>query len=394
MRDAYNHRLRLVQSARAIGVKPTARLFATTVPTVRKWLRRYQLQGRSGLREHSRAPHACPHKTSPAVEQQVIALRQKLPTFGAARLQREFDLPVSHMAMQRIWRAHGLPKKRQKKYRRKQDSRPSKPPGHCFSKSARIPRISTILRATGRKRSSSDCPRSSTPPAKYAAVCCSGPSPKNAALLPVRSSPRAFSSISPAAASRYATWSGKPTTAASSKEIFPKHWATASMCSSHRRRTPTRVTSKPSIASKKMSSLTWNSFPVVATSWPRSTPISSTSTSCAPTLTKKIKVPGKSSSGSLPARQSNFAYSRPSCSTTTSATQGDTMNLDFPRGSRTENRCLAARLRQCCGRAGQAPPLRRQAGTKTVGDGKIRGCWWKERRSEVKIVGTVGCGRD
>jgi transposase len=121
MRDAYNHRLRLVQSARAIGVKPTARLFATTVPTVRKWLRRYQLQGRSGLREHSRAPHACPHKTSPAVEQQVIALRQKLPTFGAARLQREFDLPVSHMAMQRIWRAHGLLKKRQKKYRRKQD---------------------------------------------------------------------------------------------------------------------------------------------------------------------------------------------------------------------------------------------------------------------------------
>jgi succinate dehydrogenase/fumarate reductase flavoprotein subunit len=42
MRDAYNHRLRLVQSAREIGVKPTARLFLTTVPTVRKWLRRYQ----------------------------------------------------------------------------------------------------------------------------------------------------------------------------------------------------------------------------------------------------------------------------------------------------------------------------------------------------------------
>ena len=86
-------------------------------------MRHCQLQGRSGLREHSRAPHACPHKTSPAVEQQVIALRQKLPAFGAARLQREFDLPVSHMAVQRIWRAHGLLKKRQKKYRRKQRPR-------------------------------------------------------------------------------------------------------------------------------------------------------------------------------------------------------------------------------------------------------------------------------
>jgi len=32
MKDAYNHRLRLVQSARQIGIKPTARLFSATVP--------------------------------------------------------------------------------------------------------------------------------------------------------------------------------------------------------------------------------------------------------------------------------------------------------------------------------------------------------------------------
>ncbi|MGH9830728.1 MAG: helix-turn-helix domain-containing protein, partial [Blastocatellia bacterium] len=37
-----NHRLRLVESARERGIKPTARLFAATVPTVRKWLRRYR----------------------------------------------------------------------------------------------------------------------------------------------------------------------------------------------------------------------------------------------------------------------------------------------------------------------------------------------------------------
>jgi hypothetical protein len=47
MKDAYNHRLRLVQSARQIGIKPSARLFSTTVPTVRKWLRRFQQQGPS-----------------------------------------------------------------------------------------------------------------------------------------------------------------------------------------------------------------------------------------------------------------------------------------------------------------------------------------------------------
>jgi len=47
--NAYNHRLRLVESARERGIKPTARLFATTAPTVRKWLRRFQRHGPSGL---------------------------------------------------------------------------------------------------------------------------------------------------------------------------------------------------------------------------------------------------------------------------------------------------------------------------------------------------------
>ena len=121
MKDAYNHRLRLVQYARQHGIKPTARAFATTVPTVRKWLRRYQQQGPRGLIEPSRAPHHQPRKTPPAVEQQVVALRIQLPTFGARRLIREFDLPLSHRALERIWRVHGLMKKRRRKYQRKQD---------------------------------------------------------------------------------------------------------------------------------------------------------------------------------------------------------------------------------------------------------------------------------
>ncbi len=121
MKSAYNHRLRLVESARDRGIKPTARLFATTVPTVRKWLRRYQQQGPSGLLEQSRAPHQQPRRTAASLERQVVALRQTLPTFGSRRLIREFDLPLSHRALERIWRQHGLMKKRRRKYQRKQD---------------------------------------------------------------------------------------------------------------------------------------------------------------------------------------------------------------------------------------------------------------------------------
>lgn len=121
MSSAYNHRLRLVAHARLHGIKPTARLFQTTVPTVRKWLRRYQQQGPRGRIELSRAPHHQPGKTSPAREQQVVALRPQLPTFGARRRIREFDLALSHRALERIWRQHGLLRKPPRQYQRKQD---------------------------------------------------------------------------------------------------------------------------------------------------------------------------------------------------------------------------------------------------------------------------------
>lgn len=109
MKNPYNHRLRLVESVRQRGIKPTARLFATSTLTVRKWWRRYQQHGPSGLQEHSRAPHRHPLKTAAHLEQHVVALRKKLPTFGAARLRREFDLPLSahgHAAdLARTWLA-------------------------------------------------------------------------------------------------------------------------------------------------------------------------------------------------------------------------------------------------------------------------------------------------
>jgi len=121
MKNTYSQHLRLVDSARQRGIKPTARLFLTTVPTVRKWLRRYQQHGLSGLLERSRAPRRQARQTPPEIEQQAVAIRQQLPTFGARRLIREFDLPLSHRALERIWRAHGLLKKRRRKYQRKQD---------------------------------------------------------------------------------------------------------------------------------------------------------------------------------------------------------------------------------------------------------------------------------
>jgi transposase len=121
MRDAYNHRLRMVSYARQNGLKAAARFFQTTRRTVRKWVRRHQQDGLKGLVGRSRAPHRQPRKTPAEIEAGVVQLRRRLPTFGARRLIGEFDLPLSHRTLERIWRAHGLIQRRRRKYQRKQD---------------------------------------------------------------------------------------------------------------------------------------------------------------------------------------------------------------------------------------------------------------------------------
>jgi transposase len=121
MKNPFNYRLQLVTWARQHGIKAAARTFRTTVPTVRKWLRRYEKQGLKGLQELSHAPHSCPHKVRGGLAQRVIELRRRLPTFGARRLQREWELPLGHSALERILRQHGLIRPRRRKYQRKQD---------------------------------------------------------------------------------------------------------------------------------------------------------------------------------------------------------------------------------------------------------------------------------
>ncbi len=121
MKNAFSYRLRLVSHARQHGIKAAARAFSTTLPTVRKWLRRWEKQGLKGLQALSRAPHSCPHKIQGELAQRVVDLRRQLPSFGAQRLKREWNLPLSHMAIQRILREHGLLVPRRKKYQKKQD---------------------------------------------------------------------------------------------------------------------------------------------------------------------------------------------------------------------------------------------------------------------------------
>ena len=124
--DKFNLRLRMMQSAKTNGVKPTARLFNTTPKTVRKWLIRYSQERLSGLNELPRIPISCPHKTSPALTRKIVNLRKQFPFKGAKRLKYEHNLACSHTAIGRILKDFDLIRKRIKKHKRKKDLREMK----------------------------------------------------------------------------------------------------------------------------------------------------------------------------------------------------------------------------------------------------------------------------
>ena len=121
-------RLRIVQYAAEHGIKTTARRFGCQPKTVRKWLVRWRAanHSRKALEDQSRAPHSCPHKTSPQMAAHVLRERSKAPCLGARRLKDFCGLKPSVGAIARILRQSGLTRRRKKKYEKKRDMRQAK----------------------------------------------------------------------------------------------------------------------------------------------------------------------------------------------------------------------------------------------------------------------------
>ena len=57
------------------STRETAAAFGVSVQTVRKWRRRYQAEGRDGLRDHASRPHRSPRQVSAMLERRIARLR-------------------------------------------------------------------------------------------------------------------------------------------------------------------------------------------------------------------------------------------------------------------------------------------------------------------------------
>jgi len=76
-----------------------------------KWLQRYKLYGKEGLRNIDRSPPAMPNKTPLDVEMKILDFITTYPTYGPVRIANELTnnhVPVKSSAVYNVLKRHNL----------------------------------------------------------------------------------------------------------------------------------------------------------------------------------------------------------------------------------------------------------------------------------------------
>jgi transposase len=60
-------------------------------PTAYKWITRYDEVGPEGLLDLTRTPHSSPYATSAEIENEVLALRKRFPSWGARKIKARLE---------------------------------------------------------------------------------------------------------------------------------------------------------------------------------------------------------------------------------------------------------------------------------------------------------------
>ena len=80
-------------------------------PTVYKWLSRYELFGNEGLKDKSRAPNSCPHRTSAEILKLVVIEKLKNRKRGPRKVRAQLQRKYPQLELPSISTIHKLLKK-------------------------------------------------------------------------------------------------------------------------------------------------------------------------------------------------------------------------------------------------------------------------------------------
>jgi len=109
-------RARLEERIRAVllyidGGKEAREIATVTgisVRTLRRWIRAYKTGGPQGLRPRKPGPEGGKNSIPKRIEDRIVRLKQKHPSWGARRIRYQYDLPCHWMTVHRIIKRHGM----------------------------------------------------------------------------------------------------------------------------------------------------------------------------------------------------------------------------------------------------------------------------------------------
>jgi len=123
-KDKKQQRYQMIIHSKEHGIKPTARLYATSPKTVRKWLTRFKEGGYQALGDLSHRPHHSPRAIQDDLEKKIVSLKPYYKRLGADQIKVLEELPVSAKTIRKVWRKNGVSsRKRRKKHVTKQNLR-------------------------------------------------------------------------------------------------------------------------------------------------------------------------------------------------------------------------------------------------------------------------------
>jgi len=346
-KDSRFLRLRLVRFAQKHGIRSAAQAFSTRRKTVRKWLRRYEEGGYAALADRSRAPKNPVRKIPKPQRRRALELKRKLPSWGAQRIKDQFGLTISEKAIRKIWREEGLLKRKRRKHKTKQNLRKIKKLWKLFEQTDvdtkdlddipelwpqiqchQLPTIQYTARevVSGTQFLAYAYERSLTFSTFWIELLTEHLSRCGMDLTGCRFQTDNGSEF-------IGSWNAKNDSAftlavqASGADTTPSRPVP----------TPSRPMSKPYTASSRTSSTRSRPSAASKTSSTRPTPITSGSTSREPTLTRRTKPHGRSSTRDNPICPKHYSHSPSSSSTTPGRNnrkplRGGTMLFSIPRG--------------------------------------------------------------
>ncbi len=98
-KDISKTRYEMVNLAKKIGYKPTAKKFQTTVKIVKKWTKRYNEGGIKAIKDRSKRPNRTPNKMLPYWKFKILNICKKAKSentkINISKTKRDYNIPYS-----------------------------------------------------------------------------------------------------------------------------------------------------------------------------------------------------------------------------------------------------------------------------------------------------------